>query len=474
MRALSVRKNNDSSGPSAGITTSVHPPAIQAKSRAKRDLPKPGGTAFGVENPRRSGPNFGQIPIFPERIKSNGCPIPMALQAKMEAAFKTDFSDVRIHQGPEASSLAARAFTQGRDIYFERGEYNPDSRQGQQLLGHELAHVVQQKRGWVGINSLTSAVAVNSSPDLEREADALGVQAAHEDWRSGNQAKAVLDGLDMARTATGDGSFRSQEPTAGGIVIQRNGYEREDEFRAATGGHFPAEFRKADGSRASAVSKEEGLRGGWEVYNRARRGRDPAFFERKDHKDTLFPTGRPVDLEYRRNAEQQGSLFKPPRRPGGRGQRMWSPQINDAWVLGHIHGGRNAQLLSPATPTNLWDYEANRPTATGRESLQVLNAGYTPSREDPTPTATNSVFFSAPGEIPDARIDDVDRTRKWSQFGQLTGLGRFASRQEHLDSIRERYEAINAFDQTPAEETAALLDRMKQRQEEQERVVITD
>lgn len=69
---------------------------------------------------------------------------------EMEAAFQADFSGVRIHTGNSAESLNreldARAFTSGRDIYFNAGEFRPDTRDGRQLLAHELTHVMQQDK----------------------------------------------------------------------------------------------------------------------------------------------------------------------------------------------------------------------------------------------------------------------------------------------------------------------------------------
>ncbi|MEQ8973397.1 MAG: DUF4157 domain-containing protein [Coleofasciculus sp. C1-SOL-03] len=66
----------------------------------------------------------------------------------MEQAFGADFSGVRVHNNSNADqlnrSLNARAFTTGSDIFFKQGEYNPGSRDGQELLAHELTHVVQQ------------------------------------------------------------------------------------------------------------------------------------------------------------------------------------------------------------------------------------------------------------------------------------------------------------------------------------------
>lgn len=59
-----------------------------------------------------------------------------------------DFSDVRVHTDEAARQVAdgmsARAFTSGRDIYFNEGEYDPNSYSGQWLLAHELTHTIQQ------------------------------------------------------------------------------------------------------------------------------------------------------------------------------------------------------------------------------------------------------------------------------------------------------------------------------------------
>lgn len=80
---------------------------------------------------------------------SGGEPMPEGVRAKMEHAFATDFSAVRIHQGPQAQTLGAQAYTQGTDIHFAPGQYEPGSQRGQELLGHELTHVVQQAQGRV-------------------------------------------------------------------------------------------------------------------------------------------------------------------------------------------------------------------------------------------------------------------------------------------------------------------------------------
>jgi len=105
-----------------------------------------------------------------------GMPLPPPVQAKMEAAFGHDFADVRVHAGDEAGSIGAVAYTRGSHLHFARGRWQPHTEHGQKLLGHELAHVVQQRAGRVSHPG--GAVPINADPGLEREAEAAGIRAA--------------------------------------------------------------------------------------------------------------------------------------------------------------------------------------------------------------------------------------------------------------------------------------------------------
>ena len=125
---------------------------------------------------RKSGPGVEAFQV-PLRQKSGGLPLPDAVRAKMETAFGADFSDVRVHVGHEATSLGAIAYTWGSNIHFAPGQYNPNTIQGQKLLGHELWHVVQQRSGRVS-NPFGGGVAVVQDHALEAEADRMGIKAA--------------------------------------------------------------------------------------------------------------------------------------------------------------------------------------------------------------------------------------------------------------------------------------------------------
>jgi hypothetical protein len=64
---------------------------------------------------------------------------------------------VRVHADVEArrltDDLGARAATIGRDVYFAPGEYRPGTHEGERLIGHELAHVIQQEGGQSGVGA---------------------------------------------------------------------------------------------------------------------------------------------------------------------------------------------------------------------------------------------------------------------------------------------------------------------------------
>jgi hypothetical protein len=83
------------------------------------------------------------------RARSGGQALDAGLQRSMGQAMGADFSRVRVHTDGESDrlnqSIQAKAFTTGQDVFFRQGAYNPGSRGGQELIAHELTHVVQQK-----------------------------------------------------------------------------------------------------------------------------------------------------------------------------------------------------------------------------------------------------------------------------------------------------------------------------------------
>ena len=159
--------------------------AVQAKEEEEPAQMKVGKAATGGNKGRQTG-------------------MPHHVQAKMEDGLGADFGSVRIHQDSEkASKLGALAYTQGEDVYFAPGQFKPESQKGQELIGHELQHVVQQREGRVQANTQRKGVGVNNDQGLEREADEKGKAAA--------QGK-VLGGEKNSKVAAAQGLQKQNAP----------------------------------------------------------------------------------------------------------------------------------------------------------------------------------------------------------------------------------------------------------------------
>ncbi|MDS0260820.1 DUF4157 domain-containing protein [Haloarcula sp. S1CR25-12] len=108
-------------------------------------------------------------------ISSPGQQLDQSIQRAMEERMGDTLGDVRVHTGPQATKacddINARAFTVGNHIAFNRGEYDPDSPEGQHVLAHELAHVRQQTGGAVSMLPREGALAIDPDEHLEREAE---------------------------------------------------------------------------------------------------------------------------------------------------------------------------------------------------------------------------------------------------------------------------------------------------------------
>ncbi|MEA5490314.1 MULTISPECIES: eCIS core domain-containing protein [Pseudanabaena] len=99
-----------------------------------------------------------------QSARGGGQPLAANLQRSMGQAMGADFSGVKVHTDSQSDqlnqSIQAKAFTTGQDVFFRQGAYEPSSRGGQELIAHELTHVVQQNGG-----------AVQRSPEIQRDGE---------------------------------------------------------------------------------------------------------------------------------------------------------------------------------------------------------------------------------------------------------------------------------------------------------------
>lgn len=140
-----------------------------------------GGTCANCQEKKLQRKGEGILSAVPEGFEAgmqrsgSGNSLDMGTRSLMESRFGQDFSHVRLHTDDAAAEAArlvqAQAFTTGRDIYFGRNRYQPQTREGQKLLAHELTHTIQQ--GEAGSGLQTASVLSAPGDRYEQEADVI-------------------------------------------------------------------------------------------------------------------------------------------------------------------------------------------------------------------------------------------------------------------------------------------------------------
>lgn len=128
-----------------------------------------------LQRMKSSATQTSEVPsIVDEVLASPGQPLDVPTRSIMERRFGHDFSKVRVHTDAKAAESAkavnAQAFTVGSNVVFEAGQYAPSSVAGQQLLRHELTHVVQQAQSH---DIPDQRIVVDPSPAAEEEATSV-------------------------------------------------------------------------------------------------------------------------------------------------------------------------------------------------------------------------------------------------------------------------------------------------------------
>lgn len=133
------------------LSTNPQPPPVQRKEISRNRLKRKSLVQ------RRENIGGGEVSTDLEssiqNARGGGQSLDTGLQAKMGQAMGADFSRVKVHTDSQSDqlnkSIQAKAFTTGQDVFFRQGTYDPSSQGGQELIAHELTHVVQQNSGAV-------------------------------------------------------------------------------------------------------------------------------------------------------------------------------------------------------------------------------------------------------------------------------------------------------------------------------------
>jgi hypothetical protein len=108
-----------------------------------------------------------------------GEPLSSGVRSRMEPAFGTNLSHVRVHTNTTATGLSnrvnARAFTVGNHVAFGSDEYHPGTPIGDALIAHELAHVVQQRDSKKSVEKMEAGNTAYKALEADADQTAMGV-----------------------------------------------------------------------------------------------------------------------------------------------------------------------------------------------------------------------------------------------------------------------------------------------------------
>ena len=121
--------------------------------------------------------NYLRQVIFEANLLRDKRVLPDLIKTAMEALFGINLNNINIYTNPLIAKAGARAFAYGDGIYFAPVEYQLESSDGWRVLGHEIAHIRQQKSGLL-TRLLRNNLEIVHDDFLEAEADVFGDLAA--------------------------------------------------------------------------------------------------------------------------------------------------------------------------------------------------------------------------------------------------------------------------------------------------------
>jgi hypothetical protein len=167
---------------------------------------------------------------------AQGKSLPDDVLKKIKVFFQMDLGHVRVHVGTFPLGFNALALASGSHIFFAPGQYDLTTWEGRRLLGHELTHLVQQKR-WQLASNRPYETTLLFDLSLEAEADRNGEWIANNwdciDKISPNKsecfslAPTYLDGSLLFANSP----YQSELLSLGNGVFQPHIYMLKEEFR---------------------------------------------------------------------------------------------------------------------------------------------------------------------------------------------------------------------------------------------------
>ena len=190
LRDFLARTRNRAAWPCSTRAATRAPSRRPSRRAASLDAIEVPAISFKARRGGARQPGPSELVAIQASLEDGGQPIPASARVGLEGAFGADLSSTRVHTGATAAGLAsgmnARAFTIGEDIAFGHGQFQPGSLEGDALIAHEVAHVLQQRSTSDG----ASPAAAHGEEAAEHDADQAAVSVVARMW-GGMQAGAV-------------------------------------------------------------------------------------------------------------------------------------------------------------------------------------------------------------------------------------------------------------------------------------------
>lgn len=182
-------------------------------------------------------------PLFPG---SSGDPLTGPARQTLEGHFGRDLSDVVIHTDPAAAaaaqSMGAKAFALENHVFFGQGQYRPETREGLGLLGHEVAHVDQFRKGIAKPQPLARAA---SSAETFSDAHGAKIQRKPLVLAGGGKSGGGVGGGPISVGVRADGR--------GGTLIHRLVVQHAGQVQGSESGGPHLELARAKSGEAGAA-----------------------------------------------------------------------------------------------------------------------------------------------------------------------------------------------------------------------------
>ncbi len=177
--------------------------------------------------------------------------LPKELKGKLASHFGYSVDNLEFRESSDVDALGAQAYAAGNVVHFRPGQFQPDTRQGQKMIGHEVAHVLQQAKGSVegGAGAVSLDAGHESSADRHGE-EVASMKNTEADEGLREMPTASLESAPVQGWGVGGLSsvvlnwFKGKK--------RNNGYANRME-----GGHETLTRKAAE--KASAAAKSEGL-----------------------------------------------------------------------------------------------------------------------------------------------------------------------------------------------------------------------